>query len=110
MKWNIPQAHFLCGIWHVVDIHPFNESDADESNAMGFYKDDGREIHIDASQPEHTWLEIWLHECIHGIDSIHDLGLKHYQICTLAAQIHDLLRNQLPDSATKLESEGGGDE
>lgn len=99
MKWAIPDGHYLLGVYHVVDKHPFNESDSDEAGAMGLYRDDGRVIEIDSSQPEYTQSEIHLHECIHGIDSMADLGLKHYQICILALAINDLFRNQLVSGA-----------
>ena len=62
---------------------------------MGLYRDDGRVIALDTSQPPYTLSETHLHECIHGIDSMADLGLKHWQICILSLGIHDLYRNQL---------------
>ena len=105
MKCKVPDTgHYLLGVYHIVDKHDFSESDADESGAMGLYKDDGREILLDTTQPEYTQSETHLHECIHGIDSVADLGLKHWQICILSLAIHDLFRNQLGE-ATECDSE-----
>ena len=96
MKLKIPDdGHYILGVYHVVDKHRFNEDDADESGAAGLYKSDGREIHIDTSQPEHTWLEVFIHETIHGIDDMCDLGLKHYQICVLSLGICDVLKQMV---------------
>ena len=99
MRWSIPDGHYLLGVYHVVDKHKFDESNADEAGAMGLYRDDGRVIEIDTAQPEYTQAEIHVHECIHGIDSMADLGLKHYQICVLALGLTDLYRNQLATEA-----------
>ena len=99
MRYPIPDGHYLLGVYHVVDKHPFNESDSDESENSGLYRPDGRCILIDSTQPEHTHAEIHLHECIEGINDMADLGLKHWQICILALALNDLIRNQLVSGA-----------
>lgn len=94
MKFTIPDTIYIMGILHTVQIRPFDESDADESMAVGIYKADGRQILIDATQPSHLHPEIFLHEITEGVNSILDLNLKHYQICAMGIAFHDVL-NQL---------------
>lgn len=92
MKFNIPKLLPILGIWHAVEVRPFNDNDGSNS---GLYESDGRTIHIDAGQGVHLRSEIFLHEYLEGVNDICDLGLKHYQICTIAAAYHDLICNQL---------------
>ena len=94
MKFTIPDTIYIMGILHTVQIRPFDESDADESMAVGIYKADGRQILIDATQPSHLHPEIFLHEITEGVNSILDLNLKHYQICAAGVAYADVL-NQL---------------
>jgi len=99
VKFTIPDTIYIMGILHTVQIRPFDESDADESMAVGIYKADGRQILIDATQPSHLHPEIFLHEITEGVNSILDLNLKHYQICAMGLGFHDVFRNQLTEEA-----------
>jgi len=94
MNFKIPSTIYILGVLHTVEVRPFNESDAEENDSMGLYKPDGRTILIDSTQPEHTHLEIFLHEVAEGINAELDLNMKHYQICAMGLVYHDVL-NQL---------------
>lgn len=94
MKFRIPNTIYILGVLHTVEVRQFNSSDADECEAVGLYKADGRMILIDSTQPVHTHAEILLHEIAEGVNSLLDLNLKHYQICAAGLAYADVL-NQL---------------
>ena len=92
---NIPDTIYILGVLHTVEIRPFNENDAEDCEASGSYKDDGRIIAIDSAQPRYLHPDIFVHEVAEGINSLLDLGLKHWQICGMAAGFHDVFWNQM---------------
>jgi len=99
VKFSIPDTIYILGVLHTVEVRPFDESDADDSLAAGLYKADGREIHIDSTQPPHLYSDIFCHEVAEGINSMLDLGLKHHQLTGMAVGFHDVFRNQLTEEA-----------
>ena len=98
MKWNLPAALSILGLWHAVEVRPFTESESADGK-FGLYLPDVRTILIDSDTPEHLRYEIFCHEVAEAINDMGDLNLKHYQICAMALGFHDVFRNQLTEEA-----------
>lgn len=96
MKWQIPKALPILGIWHVVEIRPFTDEEAADAK-NGLYLDTQRAIVIEACVPEHLRYEVLCHEVAEAVNDMLDLGLKHYQVSAMGVGFHDVMRNQLKE-------------
>jgi len=98
VKWNLPAALPILGLWHAVEIRRFTEAESADGR-FGLYLPETRTILIDSSTPEHLRYEIFCHELAEAINDMNDLNLKHHQMCAMGLGFHDVFRNQLTEEA-----------
>ena len=98
VKWNLPAALPILGLWHAVEIRPFTEAESADGK-YGLYDQERRAIIIDSDTPPHLRYEIFCHELAEAINDMLDLGMKHNQISGMGMGYHDVFRNQLTEDA-----------
>lgn len=88
---RIPRQIIIAG--HTIKIQYKKDMVLDGSPIWGLYDDDRHIIHLSTGMEKSRKMEVFLHECIHAIDHIHNLGLTEKAVNLLGIELLAMMRN-----------------
>jgi len=88
---RIPKTVVIAG--HTITIKYKKEIIYNGSNCWGLYCDDKHIIYLKMGMEKSRKSEVFLHECIHAIEFIHNLKLSEKSVNLLGIELFAFIRN-----------------